>query len=232
MLCRIVAADETDLAPPAPWVNGGAATGSPAVSLPFTYEPTVRPDRTATSSAAGPQPGPELEARVREARHAGYVEGEAAGKRLASEELRPVLERLGRSIAELENSRSTYLRQTETDVVRLALAVARRILHRELTIDPDATAGLVKAALEKLQSDVVAQARVHPDYEASVRSVIGQSGRRASVEVVADASLERGDVVLETNRGNLDASIETQLREIELGFADRFRRPYGNAAAV
>jgi flagellar assembly protein FliH len=73
---------------------------------------------------------------------------------------------------------------------------------------------------------------MHPDLETTVRSTIEQSGRRASVEVVADASLDRGAVVLETNRGNLDASIETQLREIEIGFADRFRRPSHHAASA
>ncbi len=129
-------------------------------------------------------------------------------------------------------SRASFIRQTEADVVKLSMAVARRILYRELTIDQGAIAGLVKAALEKLQSDVVARARVHPELEAAVRATIEQSGRRASVEVVADASLDRGGVVVETNRGSLDASIETQLREIELGFADRFRRPSRNGASA
>ena len=44
------------------------------------------------------------------------------------------------------------------------------------------------------------------------------------VEVVADAAREPGSVVFETERGNLDASVESQLREIERGLADRMRR--------
>jgi flagellar assembly protein FliH len=38
--------------------------------------------------------------------------------------------------------------------------------------------------------------------------------------VTPDPGLERGAAVLETARGELDASIETQLAEIERGFAD------------
>jgi flagellar assembly protein FliH len=44
------------------------------------------------------------------------------------------------------------------------------------------------------------------------------------VEVIADASREPGAVVFETERGNLDASVDAQLREIERGLADCLRR--------
>jgi flagellar assembly protein FliH len=46
----------------------------------------------------------------------------------------------------------------------------------------------------------------------------------ASVEIVADASLLAGSAVFETSRGEMDASIGTQLAEIERGFADVMRR--------
>jgi flagellar assembly protein FliH len=41
---------------------------------------------------------------------------------------------------------------------------------------------------------------------------------------VADASREPGAVIFETQRGNLDASIESQLQEIERGLTDRLGR--------
>jgi flagellar assembly protein FliH len=43
------------------------------------------------------------------------------------------------------------------------------------------------------------------------------------VEVIGDAGLARGAAILDSNRGTLDASIETQLAEIERGFADIVR---------
>jgi flagellar assembly protein FliH len=45
------------------------------------------------------------------------------------------------------------------------------------------------------------------------------------VEVIADPSAEPGAVIFETDRGNLDASLESQLKEIERGLADRLRNP-------
>jgi flagellar assembly protein FliH len=223
MLCRIIADERADALRPVPWVKGAKSPSEP-------FPPVSGfPDASRIGNVASTH---ETEARIREAHHAGYVEGEAKGRLLAAEELKPVLARLGNTILQVADSRDSYIQQTEADVVKLSMAVARRILYRELTIDPGSIAGLVKAALEKLQSDVAVRARMHPELEATVRSTIEQSGRRASVEVVADASLDRGGVVLETNRGSLDASIEIQLREIELGFADRFRRPPHHAASA
>jgi flagellar biosynthesis/type III secretory pathway protein FliH len=46
----------------------------------------------------------------------------------------------------------------------------------------------------------------------------------ASIEVIPDPSRQPGALVFETERGNLDASIETQLLEIERGLTDRLRK--------
>ncbi len=68
--------------------------------------------------------------------------------------------KLARSIEELTGLVSRYRREAEQDVVALALAVARRILHRELTVAPEALLGLVKAALDKMEAREVHQVRV------------------------------------------------------------------------
>jgi flagellar biosynthesis/type III secretory pathway protein FliH len=41
------------------------------------------------------------------------------------------------------------------------------------------------------------------------------------VEVIPDRTLERGSIIIDTKRGHIDASVQTQLAEIETGFADR-----------
>ena len=68
--------------------------------------------------------------------------------------------RLARTIEELTGLRPRYRREAEQDVVALALAVARRILHRELTMAPEALLGLVKAALEKMEARELHRVRV------------------------------------------------------------------------
>jgi len=162
----------------------------------------------------------QMERRVAEAREAGYREGEAAGRGQAAAEVQPVLERLARSIEEIARLRPRLLRESEVELVQLSLGIARRILRRELSVDPDALQGLVKGALERLPSQDLCRIRAHPELEPGIRTCLEREGR-SGVQVIGDATLERGGVLMETSRGKLDASLETQLAEIGRGLADR-----------
>ncbi len=108
--------------------------------------------------------------------------------------------KLARSIEELTGSRPRYRREAEQDVVALALAVARRVLHRELTVAPEALLGLVKAALDKMEAREVHQVRVSRQDAAMVRQFFEQMGLPQRVEVIADASLAPGGVIFESSR--------------------------------
>jgi flagellar assembly protein FliH len=139
-------------------------------------------------------------------------------------ELQPVLERLARSIEELGQWRARLRREAEADMLRLSLAIARRVLHREMAMDPDAMHGLVLSALEKLQGQEICRVRVHPSHAAQLSGWLHPDCGGPGVEVVADSSREPGDVIFETERGNLDASVDSQLQEIERGLVDRLRK--------
>ncbi len=165
-----------------------------------------------------------LAQRVQEAREAGRREGEAAGKAQAEEEFRSTIERVAKSVSEIDQYRGQLLRQTEGDAVRLSIAIARRVLRRELTVDPAAIEGLVRAALERLQSQQGCRVRMHPDFVPALRASIERLGMTAKVEVIDDATQEPGAAVFEMSRGSLDASIDSQLKEIERGLVDRFQK--------
>lgn len=166
----------------------------------------------------------QCEKRVLEARAAGVREGEAAGRSRAAAELQPVIERLSRTIDELAQLRPRLRKDAEADMVRLCLAIARRVLRRELAVDPEALHGLVLAALEKLQGQENCRVKVHPSQAGPVAACLAKSATGGTVQVVSDPSREPGTVIFETTRGNLDASVESQLQEIERGLADRLRR--------
>ena len=163
------------------------------------------------------------EKRVREAREAGLAAGEAQARAQAQEEVRSTVERLANAIAELDQYRGQLLRQTETDAVRLSIAIARRVLRRELTVDPSAIEGLVRAALERLQSQESCRVRMHPDFVPALRDCVDRMGMESRVEIISDAAQEPGAAVFEMSRGSLNASIDSQLKEIERGLADRFQ---------
>lgn len=161
----------------------------------------------------------QAERRIREAHAAGVVDG----RRAAGSEIESAMVRVGRSVDELARMKAKLRKEAEADLVKLALAVARRILHRELTVDSDALQGVVNAAMERLQLRDVFQVRVYPAHESIVRQSLANA-QGSSVQVIADRSLQPGDLIFETARGALDASLDSQLNEIERGFADILSR--------
>jgi flagellar assembly protein FliH len=190
---------------------------------------------TAPGTACAPEPGAahraeieqlqqQMNRLVQDARAEGRREGESAGRAQAAAELRPVLERLAKTIDEIASLRGRLRREAEADTIQLSLAIARRVLRREMAIDPEALHGLVLGALEKLEGQEVSRVRVHPAHAATVSACLSQYGGATRIELLPDPSREPGTVIFETQRGNLDASIDSQLQEIERGLADCLRR--------
>ena len=162
----------------------------------------------------------ELQSRVELERGQAFESGREAGRSLARQELEVPLERLARSLDELAACRARYRRETEREVVQLAMEIARRILRRELTVDPEAILGLVRAGLESVSLREVLEVRLHPSHAETVRLSLNKSGAPSGLAVIADPHLEPGAVLVETRRGGFDASAEAQLQEIQRGFAD------------
>jgi flagellar assembly protein FliH len=206
--------DETSGVEPLVWrqmhASGPASTG---------VDNAAPPD----SAARLAQLQQQFEQRAREAHAAGVKEGEAAGRQRAAAELQPVIDRLTQSIQEIGGFRARLRAEAEGDLIQLSLAIARRILRRELAIDPDALHGLILGALEKLGGQELSHVRVHPSHVALVTESLRQNRAAAKIDVVADPSRAVGSVIFETQRGNLDVSVDSQLQEIERGLTDRLR---------
>jgi flagellar assembly protein FliH len=149
-------------------------------------------------------------------------EGEAQGRARAEAELKPIAEKMGQTMRQILDTKPVLRKQVEEEAVQLSLAIARRILRRELSIDPSALHGLVQAAFDRVARQETTRVVAHPDQAGQVRAALAAATTR-NIEVVADGSRESGTLIFETTRGSVDASLDSQLREIELGLADRLK---------
>jgi flagellar assembly protein FliH len=219
MLSRILRVAEDTSVEQMRWPKAGAAGKPPA-----GREPRGGSQGDARDDAAHAARIAELEEQVERratlARQEGFREGEAAGRSRAAAEAQPALEKLARSIEEVARLRPRLLRETEAELVELAMGIARRILRRELSVDAEALQGLVRGALEKLSAREICRIRAHPELEPGIRRCLERESQ-SGIQVIGDATLERGGILVETSRGKLDASLETQLAEIGRGLADR-----------
>ena len=183
------------------------------------YPPSPQRTGPLTPDASRPYSG-----QARAAYQTGFEEGRVAALRESAAQIDAMNLKVARTVEELSGLRQRYRHEAEEDVVALAIAISRRILHRELTVAPEALLGLVKAALEKMDLREVHRVRVSRADAPFVAQHLEKMGLPRPVEVIADPSLGRGAAVLDSTRGALDASVETQLAEIERGFADLVRR--------
>jgi flagellar assembly protein FliH len=190
--------------------------------MPLYFQPAP-PQRDRPGADAGAQETlRELEQQAQRRAQEAYERGLREGRAAAAEESRAAwqarLEQLARAIEGLATLRSRIRKEAEGDLIKLSLAIARRILHREVSVDPHALAGIVKACTERLDRQEVHCVRVHPDFAAGVKELLERW--KAGVQVDADPAVGRGGLVFETARGAIDAGVETQLGEIERGFAE------------
>jgi len=222
MSSSILRAGDGHLALPMVWREVSSEAGSGA-------DPLVRAGRPRPApSNEVPLENPQLEidqqSRVQEAHSAGMRKGEIAGHARGAAELQPVIEKMSRAVEELAGMRSHLRKEAEGDTIKLAMAIARRILRRELAADPEVLQGILRAALERLKGQEISRVRVHPSHAALVTACLQGGTGGNPIEVIADPSRDPGDVIFETQRGSLDASVESQLQEIERGLADRLRK--------
>src|ERR1700733_14365925 len=106
------------------------------------HPPGATPFLGAGARAVGSGPAPADADRETEAVSAAYRKGVAAGEAASAQRaqarLEPTLAAFAAMVAELAGMRRNLRAESEEAAVSLALAVARRVLHREIAADPEA----------------------------------------------------------------------------------------------
>jgi flagellar assembly protein FliH len=193
----------------------------------------------AHGSAAPGSPSTDLEARIREleaeqqryersfeieldaARTKAYEAGRKSQENEHDEALASASAHLAKAMEEFRQSRDRYLAQVEREVVRLALAIAERILHRQAQIDPLLLSGAVRVALGQLSETTKVRLKV-PLAERELWSEMLRlmPNLPLSPELVFDERMSAGECTIETHLGSVDIGVRAQLAEIERGFYD------------
>jgi flagellar assembly protein FliH len=220
MLCSVFDETEVEIGQ-VPWRQRNPRPLAPPLAAP---PGTGTPDEIAQLRARVDEANSLVETRSKEAWEKGLRAGDAAARKSLDEQVRSTVELLAKTVSEVASTRPEIIRRAEADTVRLAIEIARRVLHRELSVDTSALEALIGAAIARLQTQEIYRVRVHPDQENLLRSCLEQAGRGSAVEVIADRAQAKGGAVFEISRGALDASVDTQLREIENGLVDELRR--------
>ncbi len=207
-------------------------------AAPFAYaevEPATRGEGGGAESQAGAQAAEERNRRQ-------LAEAFEQGRQAVQQQLRSELDtavaqnraQIADSLRQFAVERQNYYRRIEGEVVELALAIARKVLHREVQIDPQALAGIVRVTLEKLDTSTRVDLHVNPKEAPDWRHYFACRAEDVPPpEVHEDASVSPGECRVETSLGSTVVGLQSQLKEIETGLLDLLaERPDGARVSI
>jgi flagellar assembly protein FliH len=147
--------------------------------------------------------------------------GRAAGLAAANKELEKKGGELDARIRALQAALTALARPLaqvddviHEQIVQLAMLLARGLIRRELRADPTQIIGMVRDTVALLPASAQGvRVALHPEDGAVVRERLVVSGPESSWAIIDDPALGRGDCRVYTDYAEIDARVETRLKE-------------------
>ena len=157
----------------------------------------------------------------------GFNKGEKAGFEAAGDKIASFQAMLTDAIEELARIQKQIRHDTEKEVVELALAVAERIVRQELMSNRASIVNVVQEALQKVEHQQAVVLKMNPadmqfldPSRLPFTDTAGQSNN-IRIRIEADETITRGGCFIETESGDVDARIETQIDIIKAAFLEK-----------
>lgn len=152
----------------------------------------------------------------------GFVKGKEEGFEAGREEMGNLIKEAKSVLQQAMRERELLIRSIEPEIARLAIRIAEKIIQTQVEINEDIVVNMIRAAVEKVKQREEVIIKVNQeDYEyvREKKDVFAcmVEGLK-TMEVVVDPGVERGGCIIETNLGNVDARINTQIQTVQLAF--------------
>jgi flagellar assembly protein FliH len=152
----------------------------------------------------------------------GLEEGRMAGAQQALSDhraqLTQVIKTLAQSAGELDASRRALEATALADVVKLAIAVARRVTKRQGLIDPDVLTENLSEAMKLVIRAADVRIALHPDQKQVLADALPRLQMKwpalQHVELIEDPLLAPGGCRIYSHGGEVDADLDGQLDRV------------------
>jgi flagellar assembly protein FliH len=155
----------------------------------------------------------------REAYERGYNEGHQKGYDEGKAEVERLIERLHTILSKAIDKRNEIIEESETQIINLVLLIVKKVIKVISENQKNVVINNVVQALRKLKSrgDVVIRVNL-ADLELTsehVKDFMKMVENVKSITVLEDSSVDKGGCIIETDFGQIDARVSSQLHEIE-----------------
>lgn len=150
--------------------------------------------------------------------HAGEQAGMEAGLEAARKEADSLIKTASCLIEKLEGLRQEITERSQREILKLSLAVARKVVHAEVTVNKEVIVSILKAAVKKMSVRDNIRVRLNPmdaEYISGRKPelLVAMEGVK-EMAIEEDPLVPRGGCVVEAGLAEVDARLEKQLEEI------------------
>lgn len=154
-----------------------------------------------------------------EGKSQGYKEGFTKGYDEGKEESDALIKEANDIKRNYLREREEVLNSIEKNVIDLVLDITKKILNQKIDEDDDLIINLVLKGLESLNSREDIRIRVSKEdfdkVEESKEEILSKVSLIENLQVDIDSNLEKGDCIIESSKGSVDVSIDTQIKNVE-----------------
>lgn len=149
----------------------------------------------------------------------GHKEGFQKGYDEGKEESNLLIEEANSIKREYIEEKEKALNSIETDVINLVFSVVEKTLNQKLEENDEIIVNLVLKGLESLNSKDDIRIRVSKDdfekVDGSKEAILSKVSLIDNLKVDVDSNFKKGDCIIESSKGNVDVSIDTQIKNVE-----------------
>lgn len=149
----------------------------------------------------------------------GQAQGYQQGVEQGNNAVAALLAQAEQIVAHAKQEREEIIEKSEREILDLAISIATKVVHTEITLNSDIVVAVVKEAIQKAKDQEQVIVRINP---ADFEKVAGEKQtlqailrREMGMEIRGDIGVEIGGCVIETGYGAIDARIDTQLETIK-----------------
>jgi flagellar assembly protein FliH len=155
------------------------------------------------------EPSPSPEDQARKVFEDAYMQGEKAGCDMGMRRVDAIAKRLERHIEEVTLFKDALKERYEKLAVELALKFAETIIFRECEEKRDVLAAMIRKAMEMCEEKGELVIRVRAEDARYIEGI-----RSDRIKVIADDTLKEPGFTIETQVGDIDGRISSQIEEL------------------
>ena len=151
------------------------------------------------------------------AKESALIDAAAEMENELAARLGEVRSELADTIGKLAGLSAEIITHVESDLVELALQIAKKVVRREVTIDREIALTLVRVSLSKLHQRTAVEVHLNPEDLNFVKNHLDSLDFRGALNLVEDPSITLGGCLIHTDTGDIDGRVESQFDEIAFG---------------